>query len=41
MEFCFENNILYYLPSYTSHKLQPYDVGVFTPLKVAYYDKAE
>jgi hypothetical protein len=42
MEFCFENNItLCRLPSYTSHKLQPCDVGVFGPLKAAYRDEAE
>ncbi|OCK94647.1 uncharacterized protein K441DRAFT_559298, partial [Cenococcum geophilum 1.58] len=35
LEFCFKNNIiLYYLPSYTSYKLQPYNIRVFTP---AYY----
>lgn len=33
--FCFDNNIiLCRLPSHTSHKLQPLDVGVFAPLKV-------
>ena len=37
LEFYFKNNIiLYRLPSYTSYKLQPCDVGVFGPLKVAY-----
>ncbi|KFX85877.1 hypothetical protein V490_09348 [Pseudogymnoascus sp. VKM F-3557] len=42
LEFCFENNIiLCRLPSHTSHKLQPCDVGVFAPLKAAYRDKAE
>ena len=42
LEFCFENNILlYYLPSYTSHKLQPCDVGPFAPLKTAYCDEVE
>jgi hypothetical protein len=36
LEFCFENHIvLCRLPSHTSHKLQPCDVGVFAPLKVA------
>ncbi|KFZ12567.1 hypothetical protein V501_04152 [Pseudogymnoascus sp. VKM F-4519 (FW-2642)] len=29
------------LPSHTSHKLQPCDVGVFAPLKAAYRDEAE
>jgi hypothetical protein len=42
LEFCFENNIiLCRLPSYTSYKLQPCDVGVFTPLKAAYRDEVE
>jgi hypothetical protein len=42
MEFCFENNIiLCRLPSHTSHKLQPCDVGVFAPLKAAYRDEAD
>ena len=42
LEFCFENNIiLCRLPSHTSHKLQPCDVGVFAPLKAAYRDQAE
>jgi hypothetical protein len=40
--FCFENNIvLCRLPSHTSHKLQPCDVGVFGPLKTAYRDNVE
>lgn len=42
LEFCFENNIvLCRLPSHTSHKLQPCDVGVFAPLKAAYRDQVE
>jgi hypothetical protein len=42
LEFCFENNILLCrIPSHTSHKLQPCDVGVFAPLKAAYRDQAE
>jgi hypothetical protein len=42
MEFCFENNIiLCRLSSHTSHKLQPLDVAVFSPLKTAYRDLAE
>jgi hypothetical protein len=42
LEFCFENNIiLCRLPSHTSHKLQPCDVGVFVPLKAAYRDEAD
>jgi DDE superfamily endonuclease len=37
MRYCFENNIiLCRLPSHTSHKLQPCDVGVFGPLKTGY-----
>jgi DDE superfamily endonuclease len=37
IEFCLENNIiLRRIPSHTSHKLQPCDVGVFSPLKTAY-----
>ncbi|PMD31935.1 hypothetical protein L207DRAFT_548794 [Hyaloscypha variabilis F] len=39
---CFVNKILHCrLPSYTSYKLQPYDVGVFAPLKAAYRDEAK
>jgi hypothetical protein len=42
LEFCFENSIiLCRLPSHTSHKLQPYDVGVFARLKDVYRDEAE
>jgi len=42
LKFCLENNIiLYYLPSYTSYKLQPYNIGVFAPLKIAYYDQVK
>jgi hypothetical protein len=42
MEFCFENNIiLCRLPSHTSHKLQPCDVGVFGSLKIAYREEVE
>jgi hypothetical protein len=42
LEFCFENNItLCRLPSHTSHKLQPCDVGLFGPLKGYYRDEAE
>ncbi len=42
LEFCFMNNILLCrLPSHTSHKLQPCDVGVFAPLKTAYRDEVE
>jgi hypothetical protein len=29
------------LPSHTSHKLQPCDVGVFGPLKTAYREEVE
>lgn len=42
LEYCFENNItLCCIPSHTSHKLQPCDVGVFGPLKAAYRDQVE
>ena len=42
MKFCFENNIiLCQLPSQTSHKTQPCDVGPFGPLKTAYREQAE
>ena len=42
LEFCFENNIiLCRMPSYTSHKLQPCDVAVFSPLKAAYREQVE
>jgi len=38
----FENHILLCrLPSHTSHKLQPCDVGVFALLKSAYRDEVE
>jgi DDE superfamily endonuclease len=41
-EFCHENNIiLCRLPSHTSHKLQPCDVGMFGPLKTAYRERVE
>jgi hypothetical protein len=42
LEFCFANNILLCrLPSHTSHKLQPCDVAVFSPLKAAYREQVE
>lgn len=42
LKFCSENNIiLCRLPSHTSHKLQPCDVGVFGPLKMAYREQVE
>ncbi|KAF1995046.1 hypothetical protein P154DRAFT_446315, partial [Amniculicola lignicola CBS 123094] len=42
LEFYFINNILlYYLLLYTSYKLQPCDVGVFSLLKTAYWDEVE
>ncbi|KAJ6117814.1 hypothetical protein N7523_005565 [Penicillium sp. IBT 18751x] len=42
LEFCFQNNIIpCRLPSHTSHKLQPCDVGVFSSLKTAYRELAE
>ena len=42
MKYCFENQIiLCRLPSHTTHKLQPCDVGVFGPLKTAYREQVE
>lgn len=42
LKFCHDNNIiLCRLPSHTSHKLQPRDVGVFGPLKAAYREAVE
>ncbi|OQE34400.1 hypothetical protein PENCOP_c018G06625 [Penicillium coprophilum] len=42
MKFCFANRIiLCRLPSQTSHKMQPCDVGVFSPLKTAYRAQVE
>ena len=42
MQPCFENNIiLCRIPSHTSHKLQPCDVGVFGLLKAAYREDIE
>jgi hypothetical protein len=42
MQYCYENNIvLCRIPSHTSHKLQPCDVGVFGPLKSAYREQVE
>jgi hypothetical protein len=42
LEYCFANNIiLCRLPSYTSHKTQPCDVAVFSPLKTAYREQVE
>jgi hypothetical protein len=42
LEYCFANNIvLCRLPSYTSHKRQPCDVAVFSPLKTAYCEQVE
>jgi len=42
LQYCLEKNIrLCCLPSHTSHKLQPCDIGVFGPLKAAYRDEAE
>jgi hypothetical protein len=39
LEFYFENNILLcHLPSYTSYKLQPYNIVLFALLKAAYHD---
>ncbi|PIA99514.1 hypothetical protein CB0940_02607 [Cercospora beticola] len=42
LTYCFQNNIvLCRLPSHTSHKLQPCDVGVFGLLKTAYREQVE
>jgi hypothetical protein len=42
LEYCFQNNIiLCRLPSHTSYKLQSCDIGVFSPLKVAYREEVE
>jgi hypothetical protein len=41
LEYFFENIILCRLPSHTSHKLQPCDIAVFAPLKVAYREQVE
>jgi hypothetical protein len=42
LEFCLANNIiLCRLPSHTSHKLHPCDVGPFAPLKTAYREQVE
>ena len=42
LTFCHDNNIiLCRLPSHTSHKLQPCDIGVFGPLKTAYREQVE
>jgi hypothetical protein len=42
LEFCLENNIIMCrIPSHTSHKIQPCDVGPFAPLKAAYRDQVE
>lgn len=42
LEYYFENNIiLCRIPSHTSHKLQPCDIGVFGPLKTAYREQVE
>jgi hypothetical protein len=42
LKFCYTNQIiLCRLPSHTSHKLQPCDVGVFGPLKAAYRSQVE
>jgi hypothetical protein len=42
LEFCFENNIiLCRIPSHTSHKFQPCDISVLSPLKTAYRDQVE
>lgn len=42
LKFCFQNKIiLCRLPSHTSHKLQPCDVGVFSALKTAYREQVD
>lgn len=42
LEFCLTNNIiLCRLPFYTSHKLQPCDVGPVAPLETAYRDQVK
>jgi hypothetical protein len=43
MKFCYEINtiILCRLPSHTSRKLQPCDVGIFGQLKMAYWEEVE
>ena len=42
MQSCFKNNtILCRIPSHTSHRLQPCDIGVFGLLKAAYREKVE
>lgn len=42
MTFCFQNNIvLCRQPSHTTHITQPYDVGVFSPLKTAYREQVD
>lgn len=42
LEYCLTNNIiLCRIPSHTSHKLQPCDIGVFGPLKTAYREEVE
>lgn len=42
VKFCLAHNIIpCRLPSHTSHKTQPCDVGPFGPLKAAYRDIAE
>ena len=42
LEYCIDSNIiLCILPSHTSHKTQPCDVGAFAPLKAAYRDQVE
>ena len=42
LKFCLESNIVpCRLPSHTSHRLQPCDVSVFSPLKTAYREEVE
>ena len=40
--YCFQNNIVPCgLPPHISHKLQPCDIGLFSPLKTAYCEQVE
>lgn len=42
LQYCFENNIvLCRIPSHTSHKLHPCNIGVFGPQKAVYREEVE
>jgi hypothetical protein len=42
VDYCFQNNIIIlWMPSHTSHLLQPLDIGCFSPLKTAYSKQIE